>query len=84
MTTEPTNLRLDVDAKKKAYKIFAQVGLKPAQAFNLFLRQVALRGGIPFDIKIPNAETIEAMEELANGGGERAKTSKEFYKKLGI
>ena len=84
MITEPTNLRLDVAAKKHAYKVFAKVGLKPAQAVNLFLRQVALQGGIPFDIKIPNADTIEAMEELANGGGEHAKTSEEFYKKLGI
>ena len=84
MKTEPTSLRLDADAKKRAYKVFSKVGLKPTQAFNLFLRQVALRGGIPFDIKIPNADTIQAMEELAKGGGERAKTSEEFYKKLGI
>ena len=49
MTTEPTNFRLDVSTKKQAYKIFAAVGLKPAQAVNLFLRQVVLQGGIPFD-----------------------------------
>ncbi|MDR4498103.1 MAG: type II toxin-antitoxin system RelB/DinJ family antitoxin [Candidatus Scalindua sp.] len=84
MTTEPTSLRLDVEAKKKAYKVFAKVGLKPAQAFNLFLRQVALRGGIPFDIKVPNAETIESMEELASGGGKRYKNSQEMYDDLGI
>ncbi len=84
MTTEPTNLRLDIEAKKQAYEIFAQVGLKPAQAINLFLRQVALRGGIPFDIKIPNAETLEAMEELASGGGKRYKNSKDMYDDLGI
>ncbi|MGR3219726.1 MAG: type II toxin-antitoxin system RelB/DinJ family antitoxin [Candidatus Anammoxibacter sp.] len=64
---------------------FAGVGLKPAQAVNLFLRQVALQGGIPFDIKVPNADTIAAMEELAaRGGGEHAETSEEFYKKPGI
>ncbi|GJQ60526.1 MAG: hypothetical protein SCALA701_33270 [Candidatus Scalindua sp.] len=84
MTTEPTSLRLDADAKKRAYKVFAKVGLKPWQAFNLFLRQVAMRGGIPFDIKIPNAETKEAMEELASGGGKRYKTSEDMYKDLGI
>ncbi len=84
MTTEPTNLRLDVEAKKQAYKIFAEVGLKPAQAFNIFLRQVALRGGIPFDIKVPNAETKEAMAELSKGKGKRYKNSKEMYGDLGI
>lgn len=84
MTTEPTNLRLDSSAKKRAYKVFAKVGLKPAQAVNLFLRQVALQGGIPFDIKIPNADTIEAMKELASGGGKHYKNSQEMYDDLGI
>ena len=84
MTTEPTNLRLDVATKKRAYKVFAKVGLKPAQAVNLFLRQVALHGGIPFDIKIPNADTIEAMKELADGKGKRYKNSNEMYDDLGI
>lgn len=84
MDTVPTNLRLDVEAKKQAYKVFSKVGLKPAQAINLFLYQVVLQGGIPFDIKIPNAETIEAMKELANGGGKRYKDSKKMYEDLGI
>lgn len=84
MTTEPTNLRLDSSAKKRAYKVFAKVGLKPAQAVNLFLRQVALQGGIPFDIKIPNADTFEAMKELANGGGKHYKNSQDMYDDLGI
>jgi len=84
MSTVPTNLRLDVDAKKQAYKIFSKVGIKPAQAVNLFLRQVALHGGIPFDIKVPNAETTEAMEELAGGGGTRYKNSQEMYDDLDI
>jgi len=45
MNTEPTSLRLDVDAKKAAYAVFKKVGLKPAQAMNLFLPQVALNQG---------------------------------------
>ncbi len=84
MTTEPTNIRLDTEAKQKAWAIFDELGMKPAQAFNLFIRQVSLQGGIPFEIKIPNADTIEAMEELANGGGTRYKNTKEMMKDLGI
>lgn len=84
MTTEPTNIRLDTEAKEKAWQIFDELGMKPAQAFNLFIRQVSLQGGIPFEIKIPNAETTEAMEELANGGGTRYKNTKEMLKDLGI
>ena len=47
-------------------------------------RQVVLHNGIPFEIKIPNAETIEAMEELAKGKGKRYKNSQAMYKDLGI
>lgn len=84
MTTEPTNIRLDTDAKEKAWQIFDELGMKPAQAFNLFIRQVSLQGGMPFEIKVPNAETIEAMKELENGGGTRYKNTKAMLKDLGI
>ncbi len=84
MSTEPTSLRLDADAKKAAYAIFDQVGLKPAQAMNLFLRQVALTKGIPFPITIPNAATRAAMEELERGNGESFDNSDDFYNDLGI
>ena len=84
MVTEPTNLRLDADTKAQAYEIFAQIGLKPTQAFNLFLRQVALQKGLPFDLKIPNSQTIEAMNEGINGGGTRYKNSEELFKDLEI
>ncbi len=79
MATEPTNIRLDAQIKAEAFAIFKQIGMKPAQAVNLFLRQVTLQGGIPFEIKVPNAETIEAMEELANGDGTRYKNTAEMF-----
>ena len=34
--------------------------------------------------KQPNAETLAAMQELADGKGRRFKNSKEFYRELGI
>jgi len=83
MITEPTNIRLEAKAKARAWQIFDELGMKPAQAFNLFIRQVNLQGGIPFEIKIPNAETLEAMKELSNGGGTRYKNIKEMLKDIG-
>lgn len=71
MTTTPTNLRLDEEAKKAAYAVFQKVGIKPAQAFNLFLRQVALRQGLPFDVHIPNAKTIAAIKETEKASGKQ-------------
>ncbi len=71
MATEPTNLRLDVETKKAAFAIFEEVGMKPAQAINLFLRQVVLQEGLPFEVKIPNSETLEAMREAESGDDSR-------------
>ena len=84
MKSEPTSLRLDADAKKAAYAVFEEVGLKPAQAVNLFLRQVALHKGLPFSVSIPNDDTLDAMEELRRGGGKKFKTTDDFYSDLGL
>ncbi len=84
MGTEQTSLELDAKAKKEAYAVFKRISLKPAQAINLFLRQVALRGGFPFEAKLPNAVTSEAMQGLDKGDSKAFKNTEEFYKDLGI
>ena len=84
METEPTSLRLDSDAKKAAYAVFKEVGLKPAQAVNLFLRQVALNKGLPFPVSIPNADTSAAMNELKEGKGKTFKSTDDFYRDLDL
>ena len=84
MNTEPTSLRLDSEAKKAAYAVFEEVGLKPAQAVNLFFRQVAMNNGLPFPVSIPNADTLAAMDELKQGGGKKFQATDDFYNDLGI
>lgn len=38
-------------------------GLGLSEAFNIFLTQSVLQRGIPFEIKIPNDETLEAIKD---------------------
>jgi DNA-damage-inducible protein J len=64
------NARIDQDLKTKAEKVLASVGVSASQAITMFYRQVVLRRGIPFDVCIPNAETVAAMKEADAGGGE--------------
>jgi len=61
-----TNVYLDADIKAKAQEIFKQYGIGLSDAFNMFLSQSVLERGIPFEIKIPNKETIEAIEDARN------------------
>lgn len=65
MATVPTQIRIDKDLKKQATELFAQLGMDMSGAMNIFLRQCVMRGGLPFEVKVPQykPEVLEAMEE---------------------
>lgn len=79
MPTEPTNLRLDADTKLEAYAVFDAIGIKPTQAFNLFLRQVVLQKGLPFDVKIPNVETVTSLNQMQNKEGQHFRNASDMF-----
>ncbi len=59
-----TSLRVDEDAKKAATKIFKEYGLSFSDGVNIFLHQVSLTKGFPFEIRLPNKKTMKAIGEL--------------------
>ena len=63
------NARVDKRVKARAQKVLGTVGMSTTDAINLFLHQIVLHKGLPFDVRIPNKETIEAMREIESGGG---------------
>lgn len=66
MTTsikETTSIKLDKEAKEQAKLIFKELGITMGDAFNMFLSQVNLHKGIPFDIKIPSNTTAQVIQE---------------------
>jgi DNA-damage-inducible protein J len=65
--TETIRARVDAKLKADAEAVLDQLGLTASDAIRLFYRQVALRKGLPFDVKVPNAETRRAMNELDEG-----------------
>ena len=62
--------RVDSDLKQEAEAIFKKLGLNTSQAIVMFLNMVKLQNGIPFDMKIPNKETLKAMQEAKVFKGE--------------
>lgn len=68
-TTIPTQIRIEENTKKQAVELLEGLGLNLSDAVNMFLRQVILQNGIPFEVKYPEntlefkSEVIEAMEE---------------------
>ncbi len=63
MKTAIINARIKPELKKDVEAILSQLGMTTTQAITVFFEQVKMNKGIPFELKIPNAETIEAMEE---------------------
>lgn len=64
---ETTSVKLDKNAKEEAKRIFSQLGLTMGDAFNLFLHQVTLNKGLPFEVKIPNKLTKKVIDEARQG-----------------
>lgn len=64
---QTTSIKLDPTVKQEAQKIFAELGITLGEAVTLFLNQVRLRKGIPFDIEIPNEETQQVFREIQAG-----------------
>ena len=69
--TEQVRVRLEPQIKEQASSILAELGLSLSDAVSIYMHQIIRHGGLPFEVKIPNAETIAAMDELDAGGGER-------------
>ncbi len=65
MTTTPTQIRIEETTKKQAVELLEGLGLNLSEAVNMFLKQVILQRGLPFEVKYPEykAEVLEAMEE---------------------
>ncbi len=83
------NIRVNDEVKKEAESIFKSLGLNMSVAMNLFLKKCINENGIPFDLKLPNNETIEALEEtnkILNGDIERKsyKNTNKLFEDLGI
>ena len=62
--TANLNIRIDPETKSQAEVLFSNFGLTVSDAVNVFLHQSILYGGIPFELKIPNKETLEVLKEV--------------------
>lgn len=53
--TGTLNLRVDDTVKSAADEILKRLGIPMSTAIDMFLNQVILTGGIPFDVSLPEA-----------------------------
>ncbi|MDD4681413.1 MAG: type II toxin-antitoxin system RelB/DinJ family antitoxin [Clostridia bacterium] len=75
--------RIEPELKKQAESILNELGIPMSNAIGLFLRQVVLQRGIPFDMKLPasfplslGSLTKEQLDTEIEKGFEDYKTGK--------
>ena len=67
MKTAAVHSRIQPELKEQAETILHRLGLSPTEAIRLFYTHIALRNGLPFDVAIPNEETVQALEDSRAG-----------------
>ncbi|HVT29794.1 MAG TPA: type II toxin-antitoxin system RelB/DinJ family antitoxin [Lacipirellulaceae bacterium] len=55
--------RVPKDRLRRAEKVLAKMGLKPGEAFNLFLAQVELREALPFAVTANPGKLLTSDEQ---------------------
>ena len=65
--TSMITARVDTEKRKKAEKVFSEVGLTTSGAVNLFICAVAMSGGIPFPIGIPAQRYAKVVHSFPDG-----------------
>jgi len=54
--TNNLHIRIDPEIQKKAEKVLRKLGMSIPDAITIFLNQVGLRGGLPFEVTLPEEQ----------------------------
>ncbi|MCX7144209.1 MAG: type II toxin-antitoxin system RelB/DinJ family antitoxin [Proteobacteria bacterium] len=74
--------RTEPDLKEGASRVLAECRLNLSDAIQLFLRQVVVKNGLPFEVKVPNATTRAAIDEAMGKSLPRFNSVNELFDDL--
>ena len=84
MATTMVHVRVDQKVKQRATKTLAAMGISVSDAVRILLVRVAAEKALPFDVKVPNATTVKAMQAANKGAGKRYKSADDLFEDLDI
>lgn len=84
LANDSVRARIDSDTKSAATAALAAMGLSVSDAIRLMMRRIADEKRLPFDVRVPNSESVAAMSELDQGKGKRFATAEALFDDLGI
>ena len=80
--TTMVHVRVDERIKEEATEALAAMGLSVSDAVRVLLTRVAAEKALPFEVKVPNATTIAAMQEARKISKARFKSADELMRDL--
>jgi DNA-damage-inducible protein J len=81
--TATIQARINPEVKREAQKILSQLHMTMSEAIALYLTQITLHKGIPFEIKIPNEVTQKTLKDSEAGKNlHRADTVADLFERL--
>lgn len=63
--------RIDTDTKERAASALQAMGLSVSDAIRMLMLRIADEHRLPFEVKVPNAATRQAITELEAGQGKK-------------
>lgn len=63
MKSAMIHARVEPGLKQKVESIFANLGISATEAITIYYKQVALRNGLPFEVRIPNRTTTRTFKD---------------------
>ena len=72
------------EVKEDAAKTLAAMGISVSDAVRMLLVRVAAEKALPFEVRVPNAATVKAMQAADRRQGKRFKTADALFKELAI
>lgn len=83
-STAMVHVRVDEKVKERATATLAEMGLSLSDAVRMMLVRVAAEKALPFEVRVPNAATVKAMQSADRREGKRFGSTEALFEDLGI
>lgn len=74
--------RIDRATKLEATELFQKMGITVSDAIRMMLVQAVAEKALPFEVKVPNAETVAALRDSRNGEVTRVTSVDDLFEDL--
>lgn len=82
--TSMVHVRVDEKIKERATATLAKMGISVSDAVRMMLIRVAEEKALPFEVRVPNATTVKAMQSADRKQGKRFRSAEALLKDLGV